>query len=226
MSNYLWDKCKGHYRVYAEFDRRTDDVPRTINDTIDPDYDDWYLCNSGKSIVIKHSYRDELACFTTIGKGHNFINFLYEKLLNDQSSFRRDKINKLLEEKWILNYDETSEEVIIIFKLNRLDEYNEYFKLKTSGANIHPLSKKNHKKIEYQLPEECLQQFNEISDKVRKQYSDLKMAHTMRQAAKNIMGISSTPRHINMKFRDYIHQSGNWEKFIKEYEKLVSQICE
>jgi hypothetical protein len=155
-------KYKGTYRILAELDRETNDIPRDKNGDIDETFDDFYIsCHYGNRITVYgHDTNGRVlleAYIPSVTRGRNIV--------------------KALDQKGIpyTNYLETDEEVIFRFKPKDIEEVATLLKAKTGGANISPLSSKNLPKANVQIPTEEIEKYRAIIKDVEK--GDLLLIH-------------------------------------------------
>lgn len=165
--NHYLMKYKGTYRILAELDESTNDIPRNSNGEIATGYDDLYIsCQYGNKIfTYGHDTNGRMlltAYIPSIGRGRN--------------------IKKAMDEKGIAytNYIETDEEVEFRFKAKDIEPIARLLKAKTSGANISPFSSKNLPKSKVEIPTEEIQRYKEIIALVPK--DDLLIIHKITTA--------------------------------------------
>lgn len=227
MNIYLWEKYKGKYRILPEFDLQTHDLPRTMNGSIDPDYDDFYI-DSSKPLKIYHGYRDILSCFvTSLTAGNNILKAIYHQEIKQNSNTTIENICNELVTKNIINditfYDG---EVLFSFKSNKLDQFAQILKLRTKGKNIHPLSKKNFSKInQYQIPSQDLNQYQNIVNNFVKKSKELdinkrrlSVARSINKITKNFLSKytkTTNYKQMGMTNKEFIHSINQWEQYLK-----------
>lgn len=163
MANYLM-KYKGTYRILAELDRRTNDVPRDTNGNVDDDFIDLYIaCQNGNRIIVwgkEPNGRVLLQAYIpSVGRGKN--------------------IKKAMDEKGIFysHYFETDAEVEFRFRAKDIEEVATLLKAKTSGANISPFSIKNLPKANVEIPTEEIERYKAVIAQVEK--GDLLIIHRL-----------------------------------------------
>lgn len=155
MAHYLM-KYKGIYRILAELDLETHDVPRDNNDEIADGYDDLYIsCQHGNKIyTYGHDGSKRVVWLTayipSIGRGHNIIKAVKELGIE------------------YTHYSETDSEVEFRFKAKDIEPIAKLMKAKTSGANISPFSKRNLPQTKVDIPLEKIERYKEISSQVDK----------------------------------------------------------
>lgn len=228
MNNYLYNHYKGKYRVLADYDWDTKDFPRNEQGNIDPDFNDFYIAGK-KGIQIRHSNRDILGCYvfgTTMG--NKILKAIYEKELKSKPPAKSETVGKkLIEQDIIKNITYYDGELLFTFKAEYLDNWANIFKLKTSGANISPLSNKNLPKSTYNIDKQDEERYNELM-------KNLEKGHKMIVAKKAVANITSKftkkqkaeIKQLNMKPKQYIHYIGKWDKLLKEIKKEINAIYE
>lgn len=228
MSDYLWRKCKGKYRVLSELDPCTNDVPRNRSGAVDEDYDDYYI-PSRKPLLVRHGYRNELSCLVDGARtGRNILAAIYEqetgKRVTNQSA---ETIGEYLCDKGILrSVDVLDSEVYFTFVANKLDEFAEILALKTRGSKTHPLSKRNLSTRSYTIPPSDLDEYKKlIPDYEEGDLSQkLQVGRTMQTLTKQFLdahGDKSEQRKERLTDKEYIHFSGRWRKYLDYLEKRL-----
>lgn len=161
MANYLM-KYKGKYRIKAEYDLSTNDVPRNHLNEIEESFDDLYiLCGSGMKIY--HFHRDILTAYVpSLKRGRNLIKSLEEKNVP------------------YTNYKESDDEIFFNFKSKDIETVAELMKARTSGSNISPFSVKNLAKSDVEIPSSKMKEYKEITSRVGK--NEMLLLHRLTSA--------------------------------------------
>lgn len=153
MSNYMM-KYKGSYRLLPVIDQSTNDFPRDSNGNIEDDLEIYVSCQNGNRIEyygLNDSRRAVLLAYVpSLGRGRNI-----------KKALKKQGVD-------ILFYDESDEEVLFHFNATDIETVATLLKVKTSGANISPMSKRNLPKVKLELPEEDVAAYKDIVDKVDK----------------------------------------------------------
>lgn len=226
MSNYLYQHYKGKYRVLADYDLETHDFPRDDKGNIDQEFNDYYIAGR-KGVQIRHSNRDILGCYIFgTGISHNILNAIYEKELHKKPPTKIETVvNKLIEADIIKEVTYYDKEILFTFKAEHLNDWAKIFKLKTSGANISPLSSKNLPKSDYTINKDDEKDYNELMSKLTK-------SQKMIVAKKAVATLSNKftkkqkmeMKKLNMKPKQYIHYIGKWDKLLSEMKKIISEL--
>lgn len=209
MARYL-QKYVGKYRVIAEYDRSTNDFPRTKDGLIDPSFDDLYISCSYGNKIYHYGQNVLVAYIPSIGRGRHVLRKLKEEYPN---------VN-------IFDIRETDNEVEFKFKAKDIDIIALLLKARTSGVKINPFSKKNLRKEKYVIPKEDLALYKEITDVIPQ--GDMRIYVDMNNA---FLQSISTKKHKDtdikddiqmsgLKMREYIHKINKWNEyliFIKNY---------
>ena len=246
---FMMDKFKGKYRLQTEVDKITNDFPRDLNGTYS-DYDIYIDCLNGTRIYYYgKGYLD--AYIPSLGRGRNIIKAIYSEHIKpiEESGYlsveRRDKDGEIMHYN-LFDYDsfyqdkelcklintiiETDEEVTFRFKWDLMEQFDKYFKPKTSAAGRSPFSSKNLPKSDYEIPEEDMALYKEIVSNVS-QENMLKLARMTNEYLATLTTKKYKMEHIKadmkqkmLKGKEYIHSIGHWKSFLvflkKEVEKL------
>lgn len=230
MSDYLWRKCKGKYRVLPELDPRTNDVPRDKKDSIDPDYDDYYI-PSNKCLIVKHGYRDELSCIIESNKtASSILKTIYMEQVNKKlpSSDPEVLSKALIKSNILLEVDIMDGEVFISFKLDKLDSLAKILSLRKKGSKVHPMSKKNLYTQHYTIPQKDLDTYkniigvNDVEDSATK----LKIGRTVRKltiAFLDSQKYEDEQTKMGLDNKEFIHATGRWETYLKYLKKQLKE---
>ena len=225
-SNYLYSHYKGKYRVLAEYDWDTNDFPRNEQGNIDEDFNDFYIPGR-KNVRIVHAGGNILGCYifsNTLGR--NILANIYEKECNKTSPKKMDKIGELLISENIIEeitiYDG---EILFTFKAKHLDDWAKIFKLKTSGANISPLSTKNLPKSNYIINKNDEKEYDKLFDNLDKtQKMQVAKRATATITSKFTKKQRAEMKQLCMKPKQYIHYIGKWDKLIDEVKKEIKNV--
>ena len=160
MAHYLM-KYKVTYRVLAELDKVTNDIPRDSKGNASEDVELYISCHYGNKITEwGHDTNGRMlltAYIPSIGRGRN--------------------IKRVMDAQGIpyTNYHETDDEVEFRFKAKDITPIAELMKAKISGANISPFSVKNLPKANVEIPSEEIERYKAIVAEVDK--GDLLIIH-------------------------------------------------
>lgn len=234
-TNYLYNKYKGKYRVLADYDLDTNDFPRDDSGNIDPDFNDFYIPGK-KGVQIRHSYRDILGCYalgTSAKLGNNILKQIYTKEFNKEpteykstdKTMTRIEI-ELIKASIIIEVTHYDDGILFTFNSKHLDDWANIFKLKTSGANISPLSSKNLPKSDYKIPSKDENKYKEL---LPKNMDNIKKAQAVKKATKTIQSKfnkkqENEMKKLCMKPRQYIHYINMWEDWLTEISKELKNI--
>jgi len=186
VANYLYSRYKNKYRVKADYDLSTNDFPRDELGNIDSSFDDFYIPCANKS-KIRHYEQNILLYFcSSIGRFRNILKQIYEDKVGSLEKFKTysGKIDKkgkklftfdielmykeLLDKQIILYICEYEEEGELRFKTDLMDYIASLVKPSTSGSSISPFSIKNLPSKKYDIPEEELDKYKEITKNIDK----------------------------------------------------------
>lgn len=170
MANYLM-RYKGIYRLKAHVDESTNDFPRDLNGVIDSD--DVYIKCAFNCQIYSYGKGILVAYIPSIGRGHNILKALGERLCKfDISTIKIDYkplYDALLSEGTIKNIIENDEEIEFRFHAKNIELIAEYLKPLTAGASISPFSTKNLPKSDYTIPVDELTAYKEITAEIPKE---------------------------------------------------------
>ena len=218
MSNYLYHKFYGKYRILVPIDQKTNDFPRSPDGKIETD--DFYIpCRkSGKYVAeIYHYGRNilEALVFTT----HNPNNY---------------KLIKLCKEKNIPVFDiqEGDGEFSFRFKAEDMEFIAEYLGASTQGKNIRPFSIKNLPQSNYKIPVEDIKKYDAIVKDIP-QNERLAIAHitddflsktfdkTLKKRGTNLEKDLKLHKMSRQK-KEYIHLNYVWNEYIDYLKKELA----
>lgn len=232
MDRYL-DNYIGKYRVKAHYDLDTNDFPRDKNGAIYDTFADFYLDCYG-DVEIKHvcpeprKRNHELACYVpNVKRGKHILKMILRdngikcgRITDD------DKLSTMVMKKTDLftEVEFTDEELWFSFKPENLEYMGKFIRIKTSGANISPLSSKNLPKVQPVLPKEEKQRYQKIVKKFHGEALDkarlIKIINKEfeKQLPKNW---TEQAKQLKMDFKSYIYHKGLWDKYL---DKLLSEM--
>ena len=246
---FMMDKFKGKYRLQTEVDQLSNDFPRDLNGTYS-DYDIYIDCLQGTRIF--YYGKGYLDCYIpSLGRGRNIIKAIYSDFIKpieesgyltiierenngetiqthsfDYESLYQDaELNKLIN-----TIVENDEEVTFRFKWDLMEQFEKYFKPKTSAASRSPFSSKNLPKCEYEIPEEDLNRYKEIVSQVAKEHM-LKLGRMTNEYISSLANkrhkledIKAEMKQKCLKSKEYIHSIGYWNEYLKFMEKKINEL--
>lgn len=209
--SYIIDKFKGRYRILAPIDESTMDFPRNLKGGYE-DVDCYISCQN-KIKVTYYGSRILQAYIPSIGRGNNIVKAICE-------------INPVL----IFDIRRADEEITFKFKYADSDTVLPLLKPRTIGADISPFSSKNLPKNDYKIPDENL---NEYRAKVAAIPPEkvLTISHITNNFIKSLATKKCPYEKIKadmklkcLKGKEYIHATGQWEKFMIYLDKELEEI--
>lgn len=211
ISAYLVTKYKGVYRLRAFYDLAQKTFPRELNGQFSTN-DIFIDCQ--QNIKIFHFGKQILQAYIpSIGRGHNIIKAIKEE-------FHGEDI--------IYHIEETDSEILFKFHSDNMDKLEKYLKPKTSGASISPFSSKNLPKTKYDIPEEDLEPYKEIVERVG-QERILEVTHATNRYIKSLATKKNSMEKIKadmalkgLKGKNYIHAIGKWKDYVEYLNKNIS----
>jgi hypothetical protein len=247
----LIEKFKGKYRLLALYDQ-TNLFPRDLDGTYS-DYDIYISCLNNVQV---HYFGKGIleAYIPSLGRGRNIVKAIYSEYVQDIekspyltvsekedektreiktiNSFDYDGLYKDKElNKIIFNIQDTDEEVLFRFKWDKMEQFEKYFKPKTSAANRSPFSSKNLPKSDYVIPEEDQLKYKEVVSKLPKE-DILKVGHltndyikTLVNKKKSIEAIKDDMKLNCMKAKEYVHFIGKWNDYLEYLKKEIEKLC-
>ncbi len=210
ISNYLISHFKGKYRIKCEYDQRTNQFQRKLNDTYE-DIDCYIDCY--KNIKIFYYGKSILEAYIpSLVRGRNIVKAVVEGL--------GDNI--------IFNIKENDAEVMFWFRASNMDKLEKYLKPKTSGANISPFSAKNlPKNNRYTIPDEELILYKDIVKKLGRNRI-IELTHMTNNFLKSLSTKDYTWEDIKADMalkcvtgKNYIHSIGRWNDYIMYLKETV-----
>lgn len=247
---FMMDKFKGKYRLQTEVDQITNDFPRDLNGTYS-DYDIYIDCLNGTRIYYYgKGYLD--AYIPSLGRGRNIIKAIYTDFIRPiqesgylivikkeqedgeptvTNSFDYDALYQDSELNKIINtIVENDEEVTFRFKWDLMEQFERYFKPKTSAASRSPFSSKNLPKGDYEIPEEDINRYKEIMSQVAKEdllkFGRMTNEYITSLATKRhkLEDIKTEMKKKCLKPKEYIHSIGQWNDYLKFLEKKIKEL--
>lgn len=238
----------GQYRVLPDIIDY--DFPRDSSGGIDRDFNDYYIpCGKGIKIldmsdwmVLENEIRD------IVSKGYDKKNIL---CLMTESCTRMENIVKKLKEQGSGNivlhtmynngkYDKKSlSEAYMLFDVGDIGKLGKVIKIKTIGANIRPLSKKNLPKNPYKATKQEERQYNDIVSGHNLKVSDYNVLNgKVMEAIQNVfdkeykdkkkkvryvnkVDARKDRKRLGLKVKDYASYVGLYELFLDIYRKGV-----
>ena len=248
--SFLIDKFKGKYKLIAPYDLTTNDFPRKLNGTLE-DIDIYIDCQNNIQIFYYGKRGLLEAYIPSLGRGRNIVKNIYSEFVQDIESsiylVSIEKENKDGEVVKINSYDyeslyhdkelnniitdiyETDEEVVFKFHYDKMEQFEKYFKPKTSAANRSPFSTKNLPKTKYIIPDEDLNAYKNIVSKIPVE-NILSVTHKTNDFMKSLVtkknsweNIKSDMRLKGLKGKEYIHSIEKWNAYIKYLEEQLCQ---
>ena len=214
MSDYLYKKFFGKYRILAPIDSQTNDFPR--NDKGDVDTEDFYIpCRTGAEI----SYY-----------GRGMLDVLIPSIT------RGRKLIKLCRENNIELYSihEGDTEVSFRFHAKDIHFIADYLQARTQGKNIRPFSLKNLPESDYVIPNEEMDEYKKIISVVPKedililsQITTDFMEKKLQKKYKRIdMPADMKRKKMSRQTKEYIHCMGEWDNFLDYMKKEIKKRLE
>ena len=216
MSNRYMMKYKGNYRLLPVIDQETNDFPRTPSGDVEEDIEIYIACQYGNRIYAYgtdgHKEMQLAAYIPSLGRGRNI-----------RKAMDKEKIEYYA-------YDETDEEVRFLFSAKDIEKVASLLKVKTGGANISPMSKRNLPKDKsVQIPDEDMKRYRDITsslgkDKmfsiksVNKSFMDNVLAKKLKEnpRARKPFDYKTDMRKMRMSssIKKYIWSKGLWKEYI------------
>lgn len=219
MANHYMMKYKGIYRVLAELDQQTNDLPRDANGNVSEDVELYIDCQYGNRITEwGHDTNGRMllsAYIPSIGRGRN--------------------IKKAMDAQGIpyMDYNESDIEVWFKFKAKDIEPIATLLKAKTFGANISPFSVKNLPKANVEIPSEEIERYKAVTAEVEK--GDLLIIHKITtsflttvftrkyKANDKSFSYQADMRKLMMgrMAKEYIWTKGMWEEYLVYLKKKI-----
>lgn len=214
MSDYLYKKFFGKYRILAPVDSQTNDFPR--NDKGDVDTEDFYIpCRTGAEI--SHYGRDILdVLIPSITRGRKLIKLCRENNIE------------------LYSIHEGDTEVSFRFHAKDIHFIADYLQARTQGKNIRPFSLKNLPESDYVIPNEEMDEYKKIISDVPKenililsQITKDFMEKKLQKKYKRIdMPADMKRKKMSRQTKEYIHCMGEWDNFLDYMKKEIKKRLE
>lgn len=218
IDRYLYTKFKGKYRVFPELDLDTLDFPRDENGEIDSDYSDFFL--KGKSnIKIKHGVGSEIMCYIpSNGVAYNVVRQYANAMLNKEYKDYNKAANELIKHNYINEIEFLDGECYFTFDVKYIDDLNKIVKLRTSGANISPLSSKNLPKAKYEISNSDMELYKESKNGI----PPLAIGRLNSEFGKQNWGESYNKllRESHLKAMFFFHKENRWNEYCEFLRKV------
>lgn len=248
---FLIDKFKGKYRLLTPYCELSKTFPRDLNGTFS-NYDIYITCQNNTQIFYYGKSQLE-AYIPSLGRGRNIVKAIYSDFvkpiedseyftstekedektgeLKTTNSFDYDALYKDNElNKFINTIIETDEEVTFRFKWDMMEQFEKYFKPKTSAASRSPFSSKNLPKGSYIIPEEDINKYKVVASKLPKEEM-LKLGRmtndyvkTLATRKNKLEDIKEDMKKKMMKNKEYIHSIGKWDEYLKYLDKEINKL--
>lgn len=210
MGNYLFSHYKGVYRVEAQYDENTNDVPRDKNNNILKSYDDTYIaCKSG-NMIFHYGGNKLTAYIPSIKRGKRIIRELIDIGVQ------------------ISNVIETDCEIEFRFSAKDISIIAEKLGAKTHGANTSPYSVKRLKVDKnVSIPMNKIKEYKEITSCISQ--GDKLVIHRITQRfltdvlvkKYKLQNVLSDMKQLNLarKTKEYIYVKEMWDEYIEYLRK-------
>lgn len=214
ISNYLYRKYYGKYRILAHLDNNTNDFPRDDKGNVDTD--DFYI-PCAKGAMIYHYGHNILATFIpSLIKGRNLVK------LCDENNI---KISHIIEGDGELSFR---------FNAKDIDFIANYLKAKTSGKDVRPLSIKNLPKSNYNIPYENMQEYKQITGQLSKEdiliiskVTNCFLYEIMQKKYKDIdIKKDIKKKMMARQIKEYIHSMGEWNNYLDYLQREILHYME
>lgn len=217
MARYLQNKDKFRkYRVVADYNKVTNDFPRTKDGMLDDSFEDVYIkCSHGNMI---YSY----------GKGV-LVAYI-------PSTIRGKNILNSTEESKVFNIEILDKEVSFRFKYKDLDEVATLLKARNNQKNqdgeynyISPFSTKNLPKTKLKLPDDKLHTYKEIIAKLGDNsmliIKDINnnFINSLTNKKYTIDDIKADMKLKGLKGKEYFYSLELWDSYIEFMNKYISE---
>lgn len=228
-------KYKGQYRIKPNLDLETNDFPRDDCGNIDTTYDDIYIKCMNGSQIYHYGHSILVAYIPSVGKGHNILIGIAEKLhLLQKDSFDRDYelLYSLLEKDGtVFDITENDSEIEFKFNAKNIDLITKFLKPQTSGADISPFSTRNLPKQKYTIPTENILEYNEIIRSIKKDErllishitNDFMAKYLSKDKLYKTVSMKQDMRKKMIKGKEYIHSMGYWSEYLKYLKEHLDE---
>lgn len=192
-------KYLGQYRLKADATPEND-FPRIENGTIDPSYDDIYIKCKNESKIFHYGGSMLQAYIPSIKRANRIIKELGSIVIEPNKN---------------------DSEVTFLFNAKNLEVVADKLGANTVGSSISPFSKKNLKRIRYQIPEEDAKRFKKSVEglEVFDIKNILKQFETKFWSKKDI----ADRRKTGLSNKDYIHYRGKFDDLISLASKYKEE---
>lgn len=247
-SNYLIDNYKDKYKLKTEHDLQTNQFPRGLKGELS-DFDVYIECQN-KIKIFSYGHGILQAYIPSLGRGRNILKAFAESVgINIETYIYQEKINGRdgeLKEKTIYNYEymnseilskniitkieETNSEILFKFHSKHFDTLKPFLKPKESSVNRSPFSTKYLPKIKYNIEDEDLIAYKNITSKIP-QENILKVSKYTNDFIKTLITKKNTWDDIKLdmskkciKGKYYIHSLGQdtWNKYLDYLKKEIN----
>lgn len=250
--NYYLSKYLGKYRLKAEIDKSTNDFCRDMNGNLDNPNDIWIQCKN--DIRIYHYGKDVLEVYIPhIIKGKNIIKAIYRDFINKSNTetvikekqlgdkivkveniniINRDLFNEeIRNNKFILYYSESSEEVIFRIKDKKIVMIIDLLEPITSGANISPFSPKNLPKNKFSYTQAQIKEYEEIIEQIPKEdklviskiNNNFLKDFLVKKQRLDLTSIKKEMKLEGYKLKDYIYYKGYEKEYLNYLKKEIKK---
>lgn len=196
------------------------------------------------------------AYIPSLQQGRNILRFIYRDYinkLNTETTFKEYDVEKdgkqvhvvkenitildkelynkeIVDNNIVFHIEETDSEVLFRFNVKYMENFEKYFKPKTSGSNISPFSSKNlPKNKDYEIPDEQFSGYKEIVAKIP-QERILTLTRSTNNYLKSLVTKKNTWENIRadmrlkgLKNKEYIHSIGKWDDYIRYLREELSK---
>lgn len=226
MSNFL-RRYVGTYRVKAHYDLETNDYPKDYDGVVDTSFDDYYIsCQRGGEI--KHiSYTSNLAYYNeNITKVYAILKNIIKYELGIEANTRADVEKYMGKLKLVTNIDLMDSEGWFEFKAENIEELAKFLKIHTNGNKISPLSHKNLPKTPYNIPQEDLGTYKEITSRIAgEKINKMRIISDINSGFKQeVIGNDyyAEQRKAGLGFKEFVHSKGLWDKYLEYTENCIN----
>lgn len=245
--SYLTKKYKGVYKLRTPYDPKTNQFPREYNGKF-AESDIYIECSKG--IQVSYYGKGLLSAYIpSIQTGHNILKQIYGLYINPDNVFIEEKTsvignkevtkisynikdkelfyNELKNNNTIQNLQETDEEVLFNFKASDDEKILPLFKPRVNGANRNPFSSKNLPKAYYEIPEEDISMYKELTKGFSIENGDwLKITRLTKEFINSLANKKNTIETIKSDMakkcisgKEYIHSINKWNEYIEYLQK-------
>jgi hypothetical protein len=225
MSDFL-RRYVGTYRVKAHYDLETNDFPKGYDNTIDNNFDDYYIsCNNNGEI--KHiSYTSNLMYYNEkISVVYRILKALIKHELGIEATTRAEVEKNMSKLKLVYNIDLMDSEGCFDFKAENLAELAGFLKPHTSGKSISPLSPKNLPKAPYEIPAKDMDTYKKATNAIGCEgIEKMRIINDINNAfKKDVLGDEylKEQRKLALGFKEFIHTKGLWNKYVDYIEQNI-----